>query len=73
MQQEQTIERLENERAELMVTIQKGEGADTAIQQLQQDNVCILFLSFFSRTYFLFVTDSLTTRSRCCQGSSYFC
>lgn len=36
---EEKIERLESERAELMVTIQKGEGFDTAIQQLQQDNV----------------------------------
>jgi hypothetical protein len=38
-QLEEKLNRLEQERAELMVTIQKGEGFDTAIQQLQQDNV----------------------------------
>lgn len=38
-QLEEKIVRLEQERSELMVTIEKGEGFDTAIQQLQQDNV----------------------------------
>jgi len=37
---------MENEKAELMVTIQKGEGFDTAIQQLQQDNVNYIFYWF---------------------------
>lgn len=44
---EEKLNRLEQERAELMVTIQKGEGFDTAIQQLQQDNVVnILYVLF---------------------------
>jgi len=42
---EEKLNRLEQERAELMVTIQKGEGFDTAIQQLQQDNVSKILCS----------------------------
>ena len=36
---EETITRLEQERTELLATIEKGEGFDAAIQQIQQDNV----------------------------------
>lgn len=38
---EETIGRLEQEKAELLVTVQKGEGIDTAIKQLQQDAVSL--------------------------------
>ena len=39
MQLEEKILRLESERADLMITIEQGEGSNTVIQQLQQDNV----------------------------------
>lgn len=52
---EETITRLEQERTELLATIEKGEGFDAAIQQIQQDNVNNIFFlerhikfSFFS-------------------------
>lgn len=38
-QKEEEILRLESERAELLVQIEAGEGANTAIQQLSQDKV----------------------------------
>ena len=36
---DETITRLDQERTELLATIEKGEGFDAAIQQIQQDNV----------------------------------
>ena len=58
---EEKLNRLEQERAELMVTIQKGEGFDTAIQQLQQDNVskilCSLILRMFNLFHYNFSRD----------------
>lgn len=41
MQLEEKVNRLEQEKEELMAVIQKGEGSDTAIHQLQQENVFI--------------------------------
>lgn len=38
-QKEEEISRLESERAELLVQIEAGEGANTAIQQLSQEKV----------------------------------
>jgi len=43
-QLEETISRLKSERAELMLTIEKGEGSSTIIHQLQQENVYFLLL-----------------------------
>ena len=52
IQLEEKVSRLEQERAELMITIQKGEGFDTAIQQLQQDNVSSVYPSIYKQTLF---------------------
>ena len=56
IQLEEKVSRLEQERAELMITIQKGEGFDTAIQQLQQDNVsgALAFTPRYANTIVLF-------------------
>lgn len=37
--QKEEISRLESERTELLVKIEAGEGANTAIQQLSQEKV----------------------------------
>lgn len=42
IQLEEKITRLEQERTELLITIEKGEGFDAAIQQIQQDNVILI-------------------------------
>ncbi len=49
-QLEEKISRLEQERMELLATIEKGEGFDAAIQQIQQDNV--RSVDIFSRIKF---------------------
>ena len=60
IQLEEKVSRLEQERAELMITIQKGEGFDTAIQQLQQDNVSSVYPSLCKHysIFYYFLTDT---------------
>ena len=46
-QLEETITRLKSERAELMLTVEQGEGSSTIIHQLQQENVISFHLFFY--------------------------
>ena len=46
-QLEETITRLKSERAELMLTVERGEGSSTIIHQLQEENVNFLRINFF--------------------------
>lgn len=41
MQKIEEVSRLKSEREELLVQIEAGEGANTAIQQLSQEKVCL--------------------------------
>jgi hypothetical protein len=41
LQKIEEVSRLKSEREELLVQIEAGEGANTAIQQLSQEKVCL--------------------------------